>query len=171
MGFFSRLFSKQQDKDRGEVKERDALNIQIGDIITYDLVDYEVVGKITYRDSGYEWFSYQLLEGRNIKWLSAEMDEELEIGIYETVKLPMNTFPDKINYTDMTYYKDEEGEAYVVGEGRSQNVNGQTIRYAEYVSEDEETYLSLESWGSEVEVSYGFDIEEYEIKIIAGSNN
>ncbi|WP_101844653.1 DUF4178 domain-containing protein [Halobacillus sp. Marseille-P3879] len=169
MGFFSRLFSKQQ-KDQQEVKERNALNLQIGDIITYDLVDYEVVGKITYRDGGYEWFSYQLLEGRNVKWLAAEMDDELELGIYETIKLPMNSFPDKIEYEHTTYHKDEEGEANVVGEGRSQNVNGQTIRYAEYISGDEETYLSLESWGSEVEVSYGFDIEEYELKIIAGSN-
>nr|WP_256521672.1 DUF4178 domain-containing protein [Halobacillus sp. A5] len=163
------MFSKQQDQKQ-EVKERNALNLQIGDIITYDLVDYEVVGKITYRDGGYEWFSYQLLEGKNIKWLAAEMDDELELGIYETIKLPVNSFPAKMEYESMTYHKDEEGEAHVVGEGRSKNVNGQTIRYAEYLSEDEETYLSLESWGSEVEVSYGFDIEEYELKIIAGSN-
>ncbi|MCP3030572.1 DUF4178 domain-containing protein [Halobacillus sp. A1] len=168
MGFFSKLFSNK-DAKQPEVQERTALNIQVGDIITYDLVDYEVVGKITYRDGGYEWFSYQLLEGSNIKWLASEMDEELELGIYETVKLPMNTFPAQIVYNESTYHKDEEGEAYVVGEGRSQNVNGRTIRYAEYIAEDEETYLSLESWGSEIEVSYGYDIDEFELKIIAGS--
>ncbi|MFC7061532.1 DUF4178 domain-containing protein [Halobacillus seohaensis] len=169
MGFFSKLFSKNKS-NTPEVEERTVLNIQVGDIITYDLVDYEVVGKITYRDGGYEWFSYQLLEGDNIKWLAAEMDDELEVGIYETIKLPVDTFPKEIVYNESTYHKDEEGEANVTGKGRSQNVNGQSIRYAEYIAEDEGSYLSLESWGSEVEVSYGYDIEEYELKILAGSN-
>jgi hypothetical protein len=169
LGFFSRLFSNK-DKQTTEVKERTPLNIQVGDIVTFDLVDYEVVGKITYRDGAYEWFSYQLLEGNNTKWLAAEMDDELELGIYETVKMPVSMpFPNKLEYTGQSFYKDEEGEARVTGEGRSKNINGRTSRYAEYVSEDEETYLSLESWGSEVEVSVGHDIESYEIKIIAGS--
>ena len=169
MGFFSRLFSKSE-KQTPEVKERTPLNIQVGDIVTYDLVDYEVVGKITYRDGGYEWFSYQLLEGDQTKWLAAEMDDELELGVYETVKLPVSLpFPKKLEYEGKTFFKDEEGEARVTGEGRSKNINGRTSRYAEYISEDEETYLSLESWGSEVEVSVGYDIEAYEIKILAGS--
>lgn len=168
MGFFSKLFSNK--KETPEVKERTVLNIEIGDIITYDLVDYEVVGKITYRDGSYEWYSYQLLEGDSTKWLAAEMDDELELGMYETVKLPVSTpFPKQLEYDGVTYFKDEEGEAQVTGEGRSKNINGRSPRYAEYISEDEETYLSLESWGSEVEVSYGYDIESYEIKIIAGS--
>ncbi|ASF40154.1 hypothetical protein CEH05_13790 [Halobacillus halophilus] len=169
MGFFSRLFSNQK-KQVPEVEERTVLNIQIGDILTYDLVDYEVVGKITYRDGSYEWFAYQLLEGQSTKWLSAEMDDELELGIYETIKLPVSTpYPKELQYDGKSYYKDEEGEARVTGEGRSKNINGRTTHYADYLSEDEESYLSLEAWGSEVEVSYGHDIEAYEIKIIAGS--
>ncbi|GEN51803.1 DUF4178 domain-containing protein [Halobacillus faecis] len=169
MGFFSRLFSKSE-KQAPEVKERTPLNIQVGDIVTYDLVDYEVVGKITYRDGGYEWFSYQLLEGMRTKWLAAEMDDELELGVYETVKLPVSLpFPEKLEYEGQTFFKDEEGEARVTGEGRSTNINGRTSRYAEYMSEDEATYLSLESWGSEVEASVGYEIESYEIKILAGS--
>lgn len=134
------------------------------------MADYEVVGKITYRDGSYEWFSYQLLEGDTTKWLAAEMDDELELGIYETVQMPVQMpYPKQLTHEGKTFYKDEEGEARVTGEGRSKNINGRTTRYAEYVSEDEETYLSLESWGSEVEASTGYDIEPYEIKIIAGS--
>jgi ribonucleotide reductase alpha subunit len=169
LGFFSKLFSSK-NKSTPEVEERTVLNIRIGDIVTFDLVDYEVVGKITYRDGSYEWFAYQLLEGSSTKWLAAEMDDELELGVYETVKLPVGEpFPKELKYEGKTYYKDEQGEARVTGEGRSKNINGRTTRYADYISEDEETYLSLESWGSEVEVSYGYDIEPYEIKIIAGS--
>ncbi|MBM7554966.1 hypothetical protein JOC33_003924 [Thalassobacillus pellis] len=138
--------------------------------MTYDLADYEVVGKITYRDHGYEWFAYQLLEGRSTIWLSAEMDDELELGIYRTIKLPVShPFPDKLAFEGTTYFKDEQGEARVVGEGRSKAVNGQAIPYADYISEDETRYMSVEAWGSDIEVSLGYDIEAYEIKIIAGS--
>ncbi|QTN00076.1 DUF4178 domain-containing protein [Sediminibacillus dalangtanensis] len=168
MGLFSKLF--QKDPKKPEIKERSPLSIEVGDIVTYDLVDYEVVGKITYRQDSYEWFGYQLLEGKNTIWLSAEMDEQLELGIYQSVNLPVSKpFPKQLTYQDSIYYLDEQGEARVVGEGRSRNINGRQIQYAEYYDEAEEHYLSLEDWGSEIEASYGYEIAPYEIKIIAGS--
>ncbi|SDK43302.1 DUF4178 domain-containing protein [Sediminibacillus albus] len=168
MGLFSKLFKKNESNP--PIKERSALSIEVGDIITYELVDYEVVGKIIYRQDSYEWFGYQLLEGKNIIWLSAEMDDELELGIYQTINLPVNQpFPKQLTYQDNIYYLDETGEARVVGEGRSKNINGRQITYAEYYDEAEEHFISLEEWGSEIEASFGYAIEPYEIKIIAGS--
>lgn len=80
--------------------------------MTYDLADYEVVGKITYRDGSYEWYAYQLLEGNQTKWLAAEMDDELELGMYEKINLPVNRpYPASLEYEGVTYTKDEEGEA------------------------------------------------------------
>ncbi|WP_068674693.1 DUF4178 domain-containing protein [Oceanobacillus sp. Castelsardo] len=171
MGLFSKLFSSKK-ADKVEPKERNALNIQIGDIITYDLRDYEVVGKITYRDGGYEWLSYQLLEegGHQTIWLSAEMDDELELGIYKRVQVPVSKpYPKQITYENKTYFKEEEGTARVLGEGRGSNLQGMETHYADYVDKNEEGYLSVESWGTEVEVSLGYSIEAYELKIIAGS--
>ncbi|MRG87702.1 DUF4178 domain-containing protein [Salinibacillus xinjiangensis] len=170
MGIFSRLFSKKNQSNQQEVKERTVLNMEVGDIVSYDLVDYEVVGKIVYRDHGYEWTAYQLLEGKNTIWLSAEMDDELELGVYKTVQLPVSeTFPKTLNYEGKTYHLEEEGNAQVHGQGRSKQLSGRTIHYGDYVDEEEETFLSVETWGTEVEVSLGHPIEEYEIKIIAGS--
>ncbi|WP_117170566.1 DUF4178 domain-containing protein [Paraliobacillus sediminis] len=169
MGMFSKLFQKKNTKPK--VKERDPLSIRIGDIIEYDLGDYEVVGKITYRQDSYEWISYQLLEGRNTIWLSAEMDDKLELGIYKTIPLSVQKpFPKQLTYKDKTYYLDEYGEARVVGEGRSVNINGREMEYAEYYDDSESEFISLEDWGSEIEVSIGFEIKDYEVKIIAGSN-
>ena len=168
MGLFSKLFQKKDTRSR--VNERTPLSIEVGDIVVYDLTDYEVVGKITYRQGSYEWFGYQLLEGKNTIWLSAEMDEALEIGIYQKINLPISRpFPKQLTYQDKLYYLDEEGEARVVGEGRSKNINGIIAPYAEYCDETEEHFISVESWESDMEVSYGYPIEEYEIKIIAGS--
>ncbi|GGC93756.1 hypothetical protein GCM10007216_25620 [Thalassobacillus devorans] len=170
LGLLSRLFSNKKAQVP-KVKERTPLNIQVGDIVNYELVDYEVVGKITYREHAYEWFGYQLLEGRSTIWLSAEMDDELELGIYRTIKLPVSQpFPSKLEYEGNAFHKDSGGQARVVGEGRSSNVNGQMIQYADYISEDEKEYLSVEAWGSDTEVSLGHDIEPYDIKIIAGSH-
>ncbi|WP_181349851.1 DUF4178 domain-containing protein [Thalassobacillus sp. CUG 92003] len=169
MGIFSKLFGNKQNKTP-DIEERTPLNIRIGDIVTFDLVDYEVVGKITYRDGSYEWYAYQLLEGDKSIWLSAEMDDALELGVYEKVNLPVSRpFPKTIDYEGTTFHKDEEGEARVRGEGRSSNLSGDVLPYADYLSEEENAYLSAEAWGSEVEVSHGRDIESYEIKIIAAS--
>ncbi|WP_106496905.1 DUF4178 domain-containing protein [Lentibacillus sp. Marseille-P4043] len=168
MGLFGNLFSKKQTKPAP--KERTVLSIQIGDIVTYDLRDYEVVGKITYRDGGYEWFGYQLLEGHDTIWLSAEMDDELEVGMYKKIQLPVSKpYPKELVYDNKRYYLEERGTARVVGEGRSANLRGTETDYADYSDEDEEHFLSLESWGTEIEVSYGYPIESYELKILAGS--
>ncbi|WP_156291471.1 DUF4178 domain-containing protein [Oceanobacillus salinisoli] len=171
MGLFSKLFSSKK-QEKPAPKERTALNIEIGDIVTYDLTDYEVVGKITYRDGSYEWLSYQLLEegGHETIWLAAEMDDELELGIYKRVQLPVSKpYPKQLEYENKTYYKEEEGNARVLGQGRSANLQGMETHYADYADEEEESFLSLESWGTEVEVSVGYSIEPYELKIIAGS--
>ncbi|WP_099158772.1 DUF4178 domain-containing protein [Virgibacillus ndiopensis] len=169
MGLFGNLFSKKRD-DKPAPKERTVLSIEIGDILTYDLRDYEVVGKITYRDGGYEWYSYQLLEGHDTIWLAAEMDDELELGIYKKIQLPVdNPYPKEVTYEGKKYFLEERGTARVVGEGRSANLRGVETRYADYSDAEEEHFLSFESWGTEIEASYGYPIEAYEIKILAGS--
>ncbi|OZU88591.1 hypothetical protein CIL03_09830 [Virgibacillus indicus] len=168
MGLFSKIFSGKKDKP--VPKERTVLSIEIGDILTYDLRDYEVVGKITYRDGSYEWYGYQLLEGHDTIWLSAEMDDELELGIYQKVQLAVSKpYPKEVTYENKTYYLQESGTARVIGEGRSSNLQGTETNYADYADADAANYISLESWGSEIEVSHGYPIEEYEIKIMAGS--
>ncbi|MFP7492782.1 DUF4178 domain-containing protein [Terribacillus saccharophilus] len=170
MGILSRIFKKKAP-ERPAVRERNALSIQVGDIVEYDLVTYEVVGKITLRQGNYEWFDYQLVEGDKTLWLSAEMDDELELGIYEKIPLSVSKpYPKQLTHEGRTYFLDEQGEARVVGEGRSRNINGSIVHYADYYDEDEEHFLGLEGWGSEIEVSHGYEIKPREIKIIAGSN-
>lgn len=168
MGFLDKLFKKKQAPS--EIKERSVMNIQVDDIVSYDLVDYQVVGKLTYNDHGYTWTAYQLIDQQQTIWLSVEMDDELELGIYERAKIKLDEpLPDKIEYEGKTYFIDEKGQAFVKGEGRGQNVNGAEVRYFDYCDEEEEEFLSVEIWGSEIEVSKGYEIDDFEIKIIAGS--
>ncbi len=169
LGFLSKLFPKKQKQHK--VEKRTPLTIQVGDIVEYNLEDYEVVGKITYRQSSYEWLSYQLLGPTGTIWLAAEMDDDLELGIYKKIQLAdANQIPKELTYQGIKYYLDEKGQAHINGEGRSSNLTGQTMKYVEYCDESETHFISLEDWGSEIEASYGYPIEQYEIKIIAGSN-
>ncbi|MEQ6378649.1 DUF4178 domain-containing protein [Bacillaceae bacterium S4-13-56] len=168
MGFFRGLFGRKEAPE-SNINERTVMNIQVGDIITYDLHDYQVVGKLIYNDHGFEWIAYQL-QGKKTLWLSVEMDDELYVGIYEKVKMKLSEpLPKKIEHEGVTYYLDENGTARVKGEGQGSNVNDMNCRYFDYCDDGEEQFLSVEIWGSEIEVSYGFSIDEYEIKIIAGS--
>ncbi|MFD1038134.1 DUF4178 domain-containing protein [Virgibacillus byunsanensis] len=169
MGLFSKIFSKKE-QHKPVPKERTALSIAVGDIVTYDLRDYEVVGKITYRDGSYEWYGYQLLEGKDTIWLAAEMDDELELGIYKKIQYPVSKpFPKELTYENRNFFLEETGTARVQGEGRSANLHGSETNYAVYSTEDEAHYLSFESWETEIEASYGYPIESYELKILAGS--
>ncbi len=167
MSFLSKFFGKKEEK---KVEERTVFTIQIGDIITYDLEDYEVVGTLTYHNKGYEWQAYQLISGSSSIWLSVEMDDELELGIYRNVKEKISKpIPEEISIDSVTYYKEEHGYAKVTGNGRGSKLDGQEVEYYDFSNEDESSYLSIEVWGSEVEVSKGYAIEDYEIKILAGS--
>jgi hypothetical protein len=166
VSFFRKLFAKKDV--RPNVEERTVFNLQINDFIVYDLEDYQVVGKLSYSDHGFTWDAYQLQSTDRVIWLSVEMDDELLLGIYEKCKLKLTEpIPKEIDYEGIKYYLDEKGVANVSGIGRGQNVNGATCRYFDFCDEEEEAYLSVEVWGSEVEVSKGYDIGEYELKIIA----
>ncbi|MGI2328155.1 DUF4178 domain-containing protein [Planococcus sp. YIM B11945] len=169
MSFLNRLFGSAE-KQQPKVEKRTLRNLRVGDFVSYDLVDYEVTGKIHYDDHGYTWDAYQLASAGKTLWLSVEMDDELEVGMYEKTRLAgIEPGAKKITYKDQAYFLEEQGRAYVRGEGRSQNVNGQEMSYYEYADEAGESFLSVEDWGGEVEVSHGFEIEEFEVSILAGS--
>ncbi|WP_211655542.1 DUF4178 domain-containing protein [Planococcus alpniumensis] len=169
MGFLNRLFGGT-NKETPKAEKRTLLNLRVGDFVSYDLADYEVAGKIHYNDSGYTWSAYQLVSAGKTLWLSVEMDDELEVGIYETAHLPgLEPGAKQVSYDGRSYHLEERGKAFVKAEGRSQNVDGKSMDYYDYSDESGESFLSVEVWGGDVEASHGYEIEEYEITILAGS--
>lgn len=98
------------------------------------------------------------------------MDDELELGIYKSTSEKLSEpIPNKLTISGVNYFLDEKGTARVRGEGRGENVNGQEVKYFDFTNDTDDQFLSVEVWGSEVEVSVGYEIEKYEIKIIAAS--
>ena len=168
MGWFSKIFNKN---DRApEVEKRTLMNMRVGDMVTYELEDYQVVGKLIFNDHGFQWFEYQLESIDRTLWLSVEMDDELEVSIYEKAHYKINEpIPDKIEYNGEIYNLDEKGTANVGGQGRSNNVSGHSVRYFDFCNDNEDHYLSVEIWGSEVEVSTGVPANDFDFTVIAGS--
>lgn len=168
MGLLSRLFQKK--KDVAKVEKRTLMNVKVGDMLTYDLEDYQVVGKLTLNDHGYQWHEYQLEGADKTIWLNVELDDELDVSVYKKIKLKLpEPIPDKIEAEGKTYYLEEKGTANVSGQGRSVNVSGQQVSYYDFSDEDEENYLSVEFWGGDSEVSQGYAANDYDFNIIAGS--
>jgi hypothetical protein len=167
MGWLSKLF---KSNDGPPVEKRTLMNMKVGDMVTYELEDYQIVGKLIFNDHGFQWFEYQLESTDRTFWLSVEMDDELEVSIYEKVQHKVSEpVPKKIELEGTVYYLDEKGSANVHGQGRSANVSGHTVRYFDFCDEEEDHYLSVEIWGSEVEVSTGIPANDYDFTIIAGS--
>jgi len=167
VGLLDKLFGRNKPR----VQKRTLKNLRVGDIVSYDLVDYTVVGLIKYEDSGYKWIAYQLEgEGERI-WLAVEQDDTLEISIYRPVKLDIGKRPpNRINYDNKTFYLDEAGTATITGvEGEAGARPGQQIKYWQYEDEEEDFALSVELWGGDLDVSYGYYIHERELSIMAGS--
>lgn len=167
MSFFDKLFGKKESKPK--IQKRNPFNLQVNDVVSYDLEDYIVIGKMVYNDSNYEWFAYQLDSGDKRIWLSSEDDDELILGIYESTDLRLTSVPNEISYKGQTFYLEEHGKARITtADGRVGAKVGQIVEYWDFES-DEGDFLSVEKWSNEIEVSYGYEVKERELEYLPGS--
>lgn len=163
MSFFD-LFKGDNGKE-DSVTARTPLNLQVGDILEYDLVDYQVIGKVTYKQEGYVWYDYHLSAGEDNLWLFAEDDDQLKLVIFEKLPFKEDLYskigskpPDKISRGEKEFSLVETGQAEITVEGQVGAKTGQRVRYADYVSGQQ--WLSVEWWGAELEISQGKEISE-----------
>jgi hypothetical protein len=167
LNLFSKIFSKNEPKLA--VQEKTPLSLEIGDIVTYNMKDFEVTGKITYRDGRHQLFHYLLFDDSEGKILTASMDEEMKLGIFQRV-LPAHhqSFPSHIKYENVMFYKAREASARMLGYGSYSRLHGILAKVAEYRDAAGKSLLQLEAWGTEQKMMIGYPIEPFELKIIAG---
>lgn len=163
MSFLSKVFSKGKKE---KIKERTPFNLQINDIVDYDLVEYQVIGKIKYIEEGYIWYDYHLFDGKGHLWLYAEDDDELRLGLFHRLsadhelygKLQKET-PSVIEYDGRKYSLIEKGNAHIEVEGKVGARDGQMLRYWDYETRNGDQ-ISVEKWGNELEISVGEEVKE-----------
>lgn len=162
MGFFDKLFGKREETP--QIIRRTPFNLQVQDVINYDLEDYVVVGKMVYDDNSYEWYDYQLDNGTKRIWFGSENDDEVMLAMYELTDMRLTSVPNELTYNGQTFYLDEHGKARIkLADGQVGARTGQIVEYWDFES-DNGDYLSVEKWGNEIEVSYGWEVGEHELK-------
>ena len=163
MGFLNNFFNK--GKKEG-IKERTPFNLQINDIVDYDLVEYQVIGKIKYTEEGYTWYDYHLFDGKDHLWLYAEDDDEIKLGLFQKLSADHELYsklqeeiPSVIEFNGIKYSLTENGNANLEVEGKVGARDGQRVRYWDFETGNG-NQISVEKWGNELEISIGEVVKE-----------
>ncbi|MEJ6950997.1 DUF4178 domain-containing protein [Natronospora cellulosivora (SeqCode)] len=163
IGFFKNIpFRNKKNK----IRTRNPFNLEINDIIEYDLTEYQVIGKITYEDNGYYWYDYHLFDGHKHLWFSAEDDDVVILGLFEKLKpdhelysIIQTEIPTVINYEGERYSLLEKGRALIKAEGKVGASTGQSVEYWDFENALGAN-ISVEKWGNELEISIGQEVKE-----------
>ncbi|AFY68862.1 hypothetical protein Pse7367_0557 [Thalassoporum mexicanum PCC 7367] len=159
--------SASNERDRNEAPT--IFNLRIGDFVQYMGTDWAVEGKLTYSSNGYSWLEYMLQDGNGIRWMSVEEDDLVEVTWTEPVSdnqisgLP----PNPITFQGEQYRLTESGEAVMIRSGGTINKRAERCKYYEYEG-TENKVLSIEDWGSEMEVNAGLKINPRLLELLPG---
>jgi hypothetical protein len=148
---------------------RTIFTLQIGDIVQYEGADWVVEGQLTYNSNGYSWVEYLLQDEDQIRWLSVEEDDRVEVCWLEPVNgLEISANPPKqITVAGCEYRLQESGTAQMTHLGATVNRQAQRCRYFDYSSSDDRV-LSVEHWDGEVEITMGQQIRPSSLTILPG---
>jgi hypothetical protein len=161
--------SQVSGKDRDRTEAPTIFNLRIGDFVQYMGTDWAVEGKLTYNSGGYTWLEYMLQDGTGLRWMSVEEDDLVEVTWTEPVDrneiagLP----PDPITYQGEQYRCTESGEAVMVRTGGTINKRAERCKYYDYEG-TENKVLSIEDWGSEIEVTAGMKVNPRLLELLPG---
>ena len=152
--------------------KRNIFNLQIGDIVQYMGVDWVVEGKLTYTVDEYSWLEYMLQDDNEIRWLSVDEDDTVEVALLEaTDRLDISESPpQQLNFADENYKCVDSGVARMTRLGTIQRRKAQTCEYFDYKGSDDKV-LSIEVWDGEIEVTVGYRINPRSLTILPGDGN
>ncbi|MGK7940477.1 MAG: DUF4178 domain-containing protein [Crocosphaera sp.] len=152
--------------------KRNIFNLQIGDIVQYLDRDWVVEGRLIYEEDGDTWLEYMLQDGDDIRWLSVEEDDVVEVAFLE----PNNQLdiagklPKTFNFADENYTRVNSGKANMSREGNIVRRKTQKCKYYDYES-DNGKVLSIEFWGETLEVTVGEKINPRSLNIFPGDGS
>ena len=149
--------------------ERNLFNLQIGDIIQYMGRDWVVEGKLTYNVGGYIWFEYLLQDNNDIRWLSVDEDDRVEVAFLEpTNQLEISQTPPKqLTFADEIYRCVDSGMAKMTRVGTTLRKTAERCEYFDYKGNGDNV-LSIEIWDGEVEVTIGYQINPRSLTLLPG---
>ena len=158
------------DKQKLPSVEKNIFNLEIGDIVQQDGIDWFVEGKLIYNTGDYTWFEYMLQDGDRICWLSIEEDDIVEVFILQGIEIPeINSDPPlkTLTYLDVHYHLKDSGTAKMMRLGNTLNRQAQTCKYYDYKGSGN-LCLSVEFWDGDIEVNVGQKINPRILTFLPG---
>ncbi|NJP10799.1 MAG: DUF4178 domain-containing protein [Leptolyngbyaceae cyanobacterium RU_5_1] len=149
--------------------QRTVFTLQIGDIVQYDGGDWVVEGRLTFDDNGYTWFEYMLQDRDEVRWLSVEEDDRVDVFWMEPVTdLEISGEPPKqLTYAGTIYQRGESGTVRMTRIGTTLNRQAQRCRYFDYSGSNDQV-LSIEDWDGEFEITAGRRIRPSALSLLPG---
>ncbi|MGD1913633.1 MAG: DUF4178 domain-containing protein [Rivularia sp. (in: cyanobacteria)] len=152
--------------------KRNVFNLQIGDIVQHMGIDWVVEGILTYAVGEYTWFEYMLQDDNEIRWLSVDEDDTVEVALLEaTNQLDVSQSPpQQLSFADENYKCVDSGVANMTREGTVQRRTASRCQYFDYKGPGDKV-LSIEVWDGETEVTVGYRINPRSLTILPGDGN
>ncbi|MBD2461935.1 DUF4178 domain-containing protein [Oscillatoria sp. FACHB-1407] len=149
--------------------QRTVFTLQVGDIVQYEGADWVVEGQLTYNSQGYVWLEYLLQDADQIRWLSVEEDDQVEIcWLKPLAGLEISrTPPQQITVANVVFQLEESGTAQMTHLGATLNRQAQHCRYFDYSGADHQI-LSVEDWDGDIEITIGHKIRPSALLLLPG---
>ena len=112
-------------------ENRTIFNLQLGDIIEYFGRDWVVEGKLIYDEDGFTWIEYLLQDQQDIRWLSVEEDDRVELCWMQPTRnldIPRHP-PNPLTFEEESYRCVDSGVAKMKREGSVMNRQAEQCRY------------------------------------------
>jgi len=162
-------FFTKEKKDRTAIGLKDMLT---GDMVDYDMKTWEVISRNRYDWGGEDSYEWQLRSSDDMFYLEFGDEEEYEFSISRKIdinELDSEIFkeisstdeaPEEIKYKDTKFYLSEISSGYFYEGCKGE---GEPFVAYDYTSEDGNSYLTIEQWGERsFEASIGKDVEDYQ---------
>lgn len=160
--------ANQRNRPREVRTNRTLFNLQLGDLVEFEGLEWFVEDILQYNDSGYPWTEYRVQSDTESRWLSVEQDDELYVGWFRNksgVEITGDP-PQRLTVDGVEYRLDERGTATLTRPGGRP---AETCQYYEYEGvADDRRLLSVEDWGGKIEVSVGRSISPRMVSLTAG---
>jgi len=172
MGMFDRIKAiwRANQNEGAAVVQRDLLSMRVGDILTYDLEDYQVEGVTIYRNGALVKKGYLLRGAVGVRYLTVEQKESVRAYLFETLNARLEN-PDEINYEmiyeDTSYFETVRGEASVNVQGKSPFNTYDMVYWWLHLADDGRAML-FEWQTGEIVIRLGHPIKPNECTILAG---
>ena len=174
MGLFDMLKKKPDPKSQIDpLHDLTLSKLKVGFLVDYNMKNWEVVGYNVYEygrnDEAEEWC---LRAEGALVFLERYEDDEVEWSFAKKIRMSsieenlakhigqFDEPPRKIHYQNKVFTLDEEDSGLYYEDGKAP---GQEFISWTFLSDDEESFVSVEQWGeNDFEAAAGFYVEEYE---------